>query len=131
MARAKKTDPAPRQQRPVESVRSEKFVSGYANYVGVTTTPWDVRLNFGEIVTATPEKLAVIEFASVVMSPQHAKSLLLVLAQQLAEYEKQHGPIPAPGVGRGGSVVLTPGTGALSLTGAAPAVQTKRKKAAE
>ena len=32
----------------------------------------------------------------VTMSPQHAKALVMVLAQNLANYEKSIGPIPLP-----------------------------------
>jgi len=125
MAKARKTAPdQPRAKRPVESVRADKFVSGYANYVEVQKTPWDFRLTFGEILTADREKLTVSEFASIVMSPQHAKSLLPLLIQQLAAYENEYGPIPVPGAGRGGKVTVTPGTGTLSVTGEAAALKT-------
>jgi hypothetical protein len=57
---------------------------------------FDISLVFGEIVGAEGEILNVEQRVRVTMSPQHAKALVMVLAQNLTNYEKTIGPIPLP-----------------------------------
>lgn len=71
----------------------------YANVVQITTGPFDIVFDFG---FKSPERArsqsAQYDIVSrVAMSLSHAKSILPILARQLAEYEGQFGDIPAPG----------------------------------
>jgi hypothetical protein len=81
-------------------VASSSFVSLYANDVELQTTPWDVRLTFGELSVApdadgVPSAL-ITQVGQVRLSPQIAKRVLFILAQQLQTYEAAFGPIPQP-----------------------------------
>jgi hypothetical protein len=72
----------------------------YANVVHITTGPFDLVIDFG---FKTPERLRAgsAEYdvvARVVMSLAHAKMMLPVLADQIAQYEQKVGPITAPGL---------------------------------
>jgi hypothetical protein len=71
----------------------------YANVVEITTGPFDMVFDFG---FRTPEsaKRQAPDYeivARVAMSLAHAKTLLPILAKQIANYEEQVGPITAPG----------------------------------
>ena len=80
-------------------VTSPTFVSLYSNDTQIQTSPWDVRLIFGEIQdVATGDSPGVIvkQTGEVRMSPQQAKALLALIAQQLDQYEKNFGTIPLP-----------------------------------
>ena len=71
----------------------------YSNVIQITTGPFDITFDFG---FKTPERARAqsTEFdlvARVTMSLSHAKTILPLLAQQIAQYEQKVGPIPAPG----------------------------------
>lgn len=71
----------------------------YANVVQITTGPFDMVMDFG---FKSPERARTgsAEFdivARVAMSLGHAKSILPLLAKQIADYEQRVGPITAPG----------------------------------
>jgi hypothetical protein len=51
---------------------------------------------FGEIMGAEGDIVNVEQRVRVTMSPQHAKALVMVLAQNLTNYENTIGPIPLP-----------------------------------
>lgn len=84
-------------QQQLESFRSDKFVTIYSNSAGLEVTPWDFRLTFGEMRPQEGNKPPKIEqLVGVVMSPQHTKALLGVLATYVQEYEKNVGEIKLP-----------------------------------
>ena len=71
----------------------------YANVVRITTGPYDLAMDFG---FSTPEQniQGSGEYeptVRVVMSLAHAKTMIPALAQVIAQYEQQVGPITAPG----------------------------------
>jgi Protein of unknown function (DUF3467) len=71
----------------------------YANVLQITTGPFDMVIDFGfkspeRARSGSPEYDVV---ARVAMSLAHAKTMLPLLAQQIAEYEQRVGPITAPG----------------------------------
>lgn len=74
------------------------FGSYYANDTQIQTTPWDVRLIFGQITAIEPEnnRASVEQVAEVRMSPQHAKRVVALLQKQLQNYEAKIGAIPLP-----------------------------------
>jgi hypothetical protein len=84
-----------------KTARSAAFVSVYSNDVQVQTSPWDLRLTFGELgdLEADPEgnaMLSITQLAEVRLSPQLAKQLARILGEQLASYEDRFGDIPGP-----------------------------------
>lgn len=71
----------------------------YTNVVQMTTGPYDLVMEFG---FKTPEQTqrGSTEYETVVrvaMSLSHAKSMIPLIANQIAQYEQQVGEIPAPG----------------------------------
>lgn len=81
--------------------RSESFVSIYSNSLNVEANPWDFRLYFGDIEKGEPDptgsylaKIYVEDRVRIIMSPQHAKAMLKVLQDNVAQYEMQVGKIP-------------------------------------
>ena len=95
------------QERPqpekVKVVRQEGYLEDYANSVQVNVSVWDFFLQFGRLKLGGPKVVTFLSFMGVYMSPQQAKALHLVLAQNIAQYESTFGPIrienpkPEPG----------------------------------
>jgi hypothetical protein len=71
----------------------------YANVIQITTGPFDMVFDFGfkspERARAGSPEFDVV--ARVAMSLAHAKTMLPILAGQIADYEQKVGPITAPG----------------------------------
>ena len=75
----------------------EKEAEGiYSNVVFIAHSPSEVILDFAR---AMPGLQKPRVFARIIMTPQHAKSLLAALEQNLGNYEKQFGIITVPGAG--------------------------------
>jgi hypothetical protein len=71
----------------------------YANVVQITTGPFDLTFDFG-YKSPDRQRAGSADFdvvARVAMSLGHAKSMLPLIAQQIAQYEQKVGPITAPG----------------------------------
>jgi len=83
------------QEQELETVRSPNFLKIYVNSAQIEASIWDFRLIFGEM-TQSSGKLLVEQSLAVIMSPQHAKALLNILASNLQEYEKKVGQINLP-----------------------------------
>ncbi len=82
-----------------DSVPDQPVPFVYANVVRVTTGAYDLVMDFG---FSTPEQAmqGSEEYepaVRVVMSLAHAKTMIPALAQVIAQYEQQVGPITAPG----------------------------------
>ncbi len=73
--------------------RAPVHVARYANHANVTSSPFDIRLNFAEIVTDENDQYVFEDFASVIMSPQHAKALLVLLSNNVKRWENTFGQI--------------------------------------
>jgi hypothetical protein len=77
--------------------RSPGFVSIYANDIQVQTSPWDLRFVFaemGDLVATEIVTVHVKEVAELRISPQMAKKLVVIMAEQLKQYEQRFGEIP-------------------------------------
>jgi hypothetical protein len=73
---------------------SPAYVSYYANSIKLMATPFDVRLIFGELGPGRDFPTVVDEQkVSIVMSYEHAKAMMLILAKNLQNREKAFGPI--------------------------------------
>ncbi len=86
----------------VRVARTEDYREDYANSVQVNVSVWDFFLQFGRLNAGSGSEVTFSAFAGVYMSPQQAKALHLVLAQNVAQYESAFGkiridnPSPAP-----------------------------------
>lgn len=80
----------------------EERTDFYANAVSVTTTIYDMTLQFRTQSAVAIEKnktpiLEARDLLNVRMSPQHAKSLAVLLARHVIDYEQQHSlTLPVP-----------------------------------
>lgn len=73
--------------------RLEEYREDYANSVQVNVSVWDFFLQFGRLKVQPPNDVTFSSFHGVYMSPQQAKALHLVLAQNIAQYESAFGEI--------------------------------------
>lgn len=77
-------------------IRGEHFQLIYSNWVQAGRTPWDIALVFGQVQEVEPNKTAISEVATIVMTPQLAKALIATLATTIKDYERDNGEIPIP-----------------------------------
>jgi hypothetical protein len=75
----------------------------YSNLVLIAHSPSEVILDFARVLPNLPKARI---YARVIMTPQHAKSLLQALEQNLKTFESQFGPIKLPGVDEKGNPPL-------------------------
>lgn len=74
---------------------SEKEAEGiYSNVVFIAHSASEVILDFARALPGLPKAKV---YARVIVTPQHAKSLLVALEQNLKTYESQFGGIKVPG----------------------------------
>ena len=66
----------------------------YSNLVFIAHSPSEVILDFARALPGLPKAKV---YARIILTPQHAKSLLLALEQNLKTYESQFGVIKLPG----------------------------------
>ncbi len=70
----------------------------YSNLVFIAHSASEVILDFARALPGLPKAKV---YARVILTPQHAKSLLVALEQNLKTYEGQFGVIKLPGEPRG------------------------------
>ena len=70
----------------------------YSNLVFIAHSASEVILDFARALPGLPKAKV---YALIILTPQHAKSLLIALEQNLKNYENQFGPIKLPGDSRG------------------------------
>lgn len=75
----------------------EQVPEFYANTVQLEATAYDIGMAFGLLSGGTERRSLVVR-----MSPQHAKSLEILLSRFLLMYEREVGPVqlPAPLISR-------------------------------
>ncbi len=83
-------NPTP-QQPLVNLVQTADYRETYANSVQVRVSVWDFQLVFGLASSESPEQVTIRNNAAVFLSPQQAKALWNILAQNLAQYEQAFG----------------------------------------
>ena len=87
--------PVPIPQQPMSIELGEKEAEGiYSNLCVISHSSSEVILDFAR---ALPGVTKTRVYARILMTPQHAKSLLQALTTNLSKYEEQFGPIPALG----------------------------------
>lgn len=77
----------------VRVVREDDYREEYANSVHVNVSIWDFFLQFGRLKMGPGSEVTFSSFLGVYMSPQQAKALHLVLAQNISQYESTFGSI--------------------------------------
>lgn len=73
----------------IKAGESELF-GAYSNQTQITHTPEEITLNFLYLVPNSPIGKLV---SSVILSPAHAKRLLIALGENLSLYEQKYGEI--------------------------------------
>jgi len=94
----------PEEQKPLPQPKVEYVVpdpeggifTTYANNVQLGFTHYDLRMLFGELVDATPEKLVIEQRAQVTISYLQAKLLMMVLGQAITQHESLFGEVKIP-----------------------------------
>ena len=85
-------------QNQIEVELGEREAEGiYSNLVFIAHSASEVILDFARALPGLPKAKV---YARVILTPQHAKSLLLALEQNLKNYETSFGPIKLPGDSR-------------------------------
>lgn len=87
----------------------------YSNLAIISHTPSEIYFDFAQLAPGNPGDSAVVH-SRIIMSPMHAKRLLVALADNIKKYEEHFGPIEMmsaendPVDGRGGTIPfdLTP-----------------------
>lgn len=86
-------------------VGTDKEAEGiYANVFLISHSPSEVFLDFARLLPNVPKARV---HARVIVTPQHAKSLMQTLEQNLRMYETQFGPIKLPGDSAGKGLGFT------------------------
>jgi flagellar protein FlaG len=80
------------QQPEIKVTSSADYRDSYSNSVQVRVNVWDFYLVFGTLVPVD-ERVEVRNFQGVYLSPQQAKALATILAQNVANYEQTFGEI--------------------------------------
>jgi hypothetical protein len=82
---------------PVFREQSSGFQTIYVNNAQIALSFFDIKLLFGEVVSASDEGVKVLEKLAVYMSPEHAVAFHRVLGSQLQVYRDRFGEIrPSP-----------------------------------
>src|SRR5262245_56025407 len=80
----------------VTAEQNENYFTAYTNGVGIAHTIFDVQLHFSEVRVKSPQDVVNEAFATIIMSPQHAKLLLHHLKNNIDLYESRFGEIKMP-----------------------------------
>ena len=84
--------PAP-QPPNVKLTATNDYRESYSNSVQVRVSVWDFFLAFGTLRAQTPNEVEVANFQGIYLSPQQAKALLMILQQNVSQYESAFGEI--------------------------------------
>lgn len=83
-------------RHPLQVELGEKEAEGiYSNLVLMTHSPAEFIIDFARVVPGT-QKAKV--YARIIMTPQHAKSLMGVLERNIKSFEEKNGPIKTAAV---------------------------------
>lgn len=86
----------------IDTVDAADYRHGYANSVQMRASLWDFTCDFGLIRQTGPLAVRIENFQTISISPQQAKALLVVLQQNVQQYERAFGVInleASPGTG--------------------------------
>jgi hypothetical protein len=77
----------------IQLTTSADYRESYANSVQVRVSLWDFFLMFGTINQTAADSVQINNFQGLFLSPQQAKALANVLAQNVQQYESAFGEI--------------------------------------
>ena len=77
----------------IRMIPTDNYRDTYANSVQVKMSIWDFQLIFGTLNQDSAEEVAITNFQGIYISPQQAKALVSILAQNLGQYEAAFGKI--------------------------------------
>ena len=80
-------------QTEITLLNTADYRESYANSVQVRVSLWDFFLLFGTINQNAPDKVSILNFQGLFLSPQQAKALWNVLGHNLSQYEQTFGSI--------------------------------------
>jgi hypothetical protein len=84
----------PQQSAPkIQLSQTAEYRESYSNSVQVRVSLWDFFLSFGTITQNAPDQVHIHNFQGIFLSPQQAKALANVLAQNVQQYESTFGEI--------------------------------------
>lgn len=86
----------PDEERVVTPIDDEDYFTGYANGVSIAHTFFDFQLHFSEVKVKDAQNIEAQAFATIIMSPQHAKLLIGHFVQNMELYESKFGEIKIP-----------------------------------
>jgi flagellar protein FlaG len=72
---------------------ASEYRENYSNSVQVRWSVWDFFLAFGTFQQQTEDAVDIKNFQGIYLSPQQAKALMMILEQNVANYEKTFGEI--------------------------------------
>jgi hypothetical protein len=76
--------------------RDNTLFTTYSNNVQIGWTAFDLRMLFGEVVDAQPDKIVVEQRAQITVSYLQAKLLTVLLTQAIQRHESVHGEVKVP-----------------------------------
>ena len=78
--------------------KSENYSRIYSNGVQLSMSPWDIRMDFGQMLEGELNKVALVTDVTILMSPSHAAAFCKALLSTIGKYENAFGPINDPTV---------------------------------
>jgi hypothetical protein len=72
---------------------STDFRENYSNSVQVRWSVWDFFILFGTFQQQAEDTVEIRNFQGIYLSPQQAKALMMILEQNVSNYEKTFGEI--------------------------------------
>jgi len=86
----------PQQQQQINIELGEAEAEGiYSNLVLITHSPAEFVFDFARVLPGKPKAKV---YARIIKAPQHAKSFMLALQDNIRKYEAQHGEIKLQGI---------------------------------
>src|SRR6266581_1775913 len=91
---------APKPQRVIEYRNPATGIARiYANNVAMSSTTFDIKMLFGEVIEITDDKAIVEQGVQVTMTWLEAKILSDFLQSNIKDYEEKNGPLKLPIIG--------------------------------
>lgn len=75
----------------------EKMVTYYSNLIGISMTPFDIGIIFGQIGKATGTDIEGLSLAKIILSPEQAQNLIKLLMISVTKYMQTSGELRAAG----------------------------------
>jgi uncharacterized protein DUF3467 len=69
----------------------------YSNMMGVGATPFDIAVTFAEVEKGTPEEVIGVPRVKILLAPEQASNLLIMLKAVLDQYTAGNGPLRESG----------------------------------